>query len=253
MTQPIAIITGGGTGMGRALAHKLASAGHQVWICGRRSEPLEETAKQYPDNIHTVATDISTEDGRRELMDSLPINCHIDALIHHAATLEPTGYIRDLQLTDWQQAFAINVEAPLFLTQLLLHKMTSGTRVVHFTSALAHSPMPGRACYGATKATLESICRSLNREHGDSGIGFACIKPGIVDTEALREQISKAYQSQAHRIDEFLQETLGKTLLQPEYVVKFVYWLLTGCDHRRFATETWDIRDEQHLHEWQLG
>ncbi len=250
-SQHIAIITGGGTGIGRDLCHRLAKDGHQVLIVGRREALLQETAAPFPDTVQYCVADVAKDAGRRDVIKAMPDKAVVNFLVHHAATLEPVAQIADLEPEPCRQAVAVNLEAPLFMTNLLFPRLTQNSRVLYLSSLLSEQPMSGRSVYGATKAALESLCRSYNLEHQASGIGFACARPGVVDTETLRNEVAKIHPSQLNRLDEFLKETLGKQLLQPEYVGQFLHWLLTRCELQRYSSHTWDIRDANHHAEWQ--
>ena len=159
----ISIITGGGSGIGRALAKRLASKAQPVLIIGRQSETLQQTKDQStnPSYIRTLVADVSLPSGREHIVQSIEDMyhdnndnniTHVNHLIHNAALLEPCGPLMGVDLDSWRHHMAVNVEGPLFLTQSLLHKLQrreegeKGGRVLHVSSGAAHHGYRGWVC-----------------------------------------------------------------------------------------------------------
>ena len=144
----ISIITGGGSGIGRALAKRLASRAQPVLIVGRNGNKLNETKDQScnPSYINTVVADVSSPEGRDTILQSLEESGiqHVTNLVHNAALLEPVGPLLDVKMDDWRKHMATNVEGPLFLTQSLVEMLKRGDdgekggRVLHVSSGAAH-------------------------------------------------------------------------------------------------------------------
>ncbi len=156
----ISIITGGGSGIGRALAKRLSSRAQPVLIIGRNADKLHETKDQSsnPSYIHTVVADVSLPEGRQSIVQSLDdfgID-HVSNLVHNAALLEPVGPLLDVQMDEWKKHMAVNVEGPLFLTQSLVDRLKKGVnedgenqkggRVLHVSSGAAHHGYQGWVC-----------------------------------------------------------------------------------------------------------
>lgn len=121
----ISIITGGGTGLGAALAKRLSKRSEPVLIVGRRTQKLIETQQSSinPHLIRTVTADVSTPEGRMKIVDALKEGERVKSLIHNAAVLDPVGRLMDVTLEDWRNHMSINVEGPLFLSQALLPRL----------------------------------------------------------------------------------------------------------------------------------
>jgi benzil reductase ((S)-benzoin forming) len=142
----VSIITGGGTGLGAALAKRLASRSQQVLIVGRRGAKLLETKNESsnPSFIRTVVADVSKPEGHEAILKSLKDGEYVDNLVHNAAVLEPVGPLMDVKPEDWSKHMAINVDGPLFLTKSLLPRLTSRNetdrngRILHISSGAAH-------------------------------------------------------------------------------------------------------------------
>ena len=130
------LITGGGTGIGRALAEKFAAKGWQVIIVGRRSEFLQDVVSQYPESILAITADVGKYVDRQTITSQVQKPLHL--LVHNAAVLGPVGPLLEVSLEDWRSHIASNVEGPLFLTQELLPKLVEGSRVIQISSGAAH-------------------------------------------------------------------------------------------------------------------
>ena len=111
-----AVITGAGTGIGAALAKELARHDLHVLVIGRRVEPLQETQRHAPDNIHPLAVDISTTDGQTKILEFIPESDAVKYLVQNAAVGVPSR-LQDIQHDDFEYAFAVKVTAPLMLAK----------------------------------------------------------------------------------------------------------------------------------------
>ena len=105
------LITGGGTGIGCALAKRFAAKGWQVIIVGRRSELLQNVVSQYPDSIRAVTADVGKHEDRQIITSQVQEPLHL--LVHNAAVLGPVGPLLDVSLEDWRSHIASNAEGPL--------------------------------------------------------------------------------------------------------------------------------------------
>ena len=161
-----ALVTGGGSGVGRALAILLAGSGTRVTIVGRRAEALDETrrlaSKRGIDGITAVAADVSTMAGREEIATSFATeqfrmdkSAEKVCLVHNAAVTGDLATIDGLDPENFRAAMATNVEGPLFLTQQMLPRMAEGSRVLHLSSGSAHRGTAGMVPYCASKARAE--------------------------------------------------------------------------------------------------
>ena len=109
------LITGGGTGIGRALAERFAKKGWLVTIVGRRLNLLQEVAQENPDKITFISADVGKIQDRQKIV--YEAKGTLDLLVHNAAVLGPVGPILDQNPENWRTHMATNVEGPLFLTQ----------------------------------------------------------------------------------------------------------------------------------------
>ncbi|QGV77497.1 SDR family NAD(P)-dependent oxidoreductase [Streptomyces ficellus] len=179
------VVTGGGTGIGRATALAFAGLGAAtVIVTGRRKDRLDETAALSP-AVVPVAADVTTEEGTRAVADAVTAaGGTLDVLVHNAGVFRFTP-LAALDETAAQEVWDVNVVAPLRLTHRLLPLLRSpGGSIVLVSSRGGHNPGPGSSVYSASKAAVHSFTRSWAAELSASGIRVNAVAPGFVRTEA---------------------------------------------------------------------
>lgn len=239
------IITGGGSGIGRALAHTLAKRHKSVLIIGRRESALIETTK-FSSLIDYICADVSLFEGRRQVLARLGKGQIIEGLIHNAGVIEPILPITAVDEAAWRQVMATNLEAPLFLSQLLFDRLKNG-RVLHIGSGAAYFPVAGWSAYCTSKAALSMLTRCWQLESDD--VAFASVMPGIIDTD-MQAQIRDASHMSAEKVDFFKRLHQEKQLLSSATVAEFLCWLLLDVDAAQYVSQEWDIYDQSHHPAW---
>ncbi|HBI21050.1 MAG TPA: sepiapterin reductase [Legionella sp.] len=239
------VVTGGGRGIGRALALALAARGQSVCILGRGEDDLMHVAALSP-RIEYVCADVSIPEGRQRVKTHLHHAPVIHGLIHNAGIIEPIMPIGDVDELSWQHCMATHVDAPLFLTQLLLDKLTAG-RVLNISSGAAHFPVAGWAAYCVSKAALSMLTQCWQLECPLTA--FASVMPGIIDTE-MQARIREAHHMNPDKRDFFKQLKQDHRLLSPETVAAFLCWLLLDLNTTHFGSKEWDIYDTHHHSAW---
>ena len=174
----VALVTGGGSGIGEAVARLLASRGVAVALVGRRREALD-----------SVVSAISAAGGAalapREVVDTaLRTFGRIDVLINNAGLTSITP-LADVTHEQFDREFAVNVRAPLFLTQAALNalRLSPSGCIVNVSSAAAWLYRPGQSVYGASKAAIEYLTRSLAAELAIDRIRVNAVVPGPTATD----------------------------------------------------------------------
>ena len=243
--ERVFVITGGGSGIGKALAHALAMRGRRVLIVGRSESSLIETAR-FSTLIDYLLADVSTTSGRQTILLHVNSVSSLDGLVHNAGIIDPIAPIAAIAEGDFRQAIATNVEAPLFLSQLLHEKLTAG-RILHIGSGAAYFPVAGWAAYCVSKAALSMLTRCWQLECKDMAV--ANVMPGIIDTH-MQAVIREATHMEKEKIDFFIQLKRNNQLLSPETVALFLSWLLLDIDKARYVSEEWDIYDQTHHEAW---
>lgn len=238
------VVTGGGSGIGRALAQAMALRGKKVLIIGRRLEALMETAVFSP-LISVCCADITSQEGRQDIWAQLP-DTPLEGLIHNAGIIEPVNLLGAIDEHDWKKTMATNLDAPLFLSQLLLPRLAQG-RVLHIGSGVAHFPVAGWAAYCVSKAALFMLtqCWQLESRH----TAFASVMPGIIDTD-MQALIRQSSFMDKEKIEFFKMLKREGRLLAPETVALFLSWLLLDLDRETYVSREWDIYDTGHHQSW---
>ncbi len=246
--RPLAIITGAGSGIGKALALRLAEKNVDVIAVGRRISKLESTQKENPARIKIVQADVGNDDGREKIVNAIPSGQTLKYLVHNAAVLDPVIPLSRININDWRIHQAINVEGPLFLTQKLLPSINGG-RILHISSGAAHHPYSGWGAYSTSKAALYMLYLVLREELKDSDIRIGSIRPGVVDTP-MQDKIREVPESDFPALQKFINLKEQNKLSAPSIVAKFISWILLETADDEFSAREWDIRDESHQEFW---
>jgi len=164
MSVRVAVVTGGGSGIGAATARELAGDGWTVVIAGRRPGALDEVAAQ-TDRIEPVPTDVTSEAGVRRLFDTVVArHGRVDLLFNNAGTSAPAVELDELPLDAWNQVVAVNLTGAFLCTREAFRVMRSqdprGGRIINNGSISAHTPRPRSIAYAATKHAITGLTRS---------------------------------------------------------------------------------------------
>lgn len=217
------LITGGGTGIGRATAHQFAAMGAEVLIVGRSAERLAETAEGHR-RIRAFVADLTESNAPAAAVTAaLKAYGRIDIVVNNAAITRPAplGEI-DRKVTEEQ--LATNLLAPIFLTQHALPHLRVGGAIVNITSNPPHHGWPNNSVYGSTKVALDFLTHTWAVELAPRGIRVVSIAPGITATPVLAhaglsdEQIAAAGKELRSRIP------LGR-IAQPDEIA---WWIVNA-------------------------
>ncbi len=190
LTGKVALVTGGGRGIGKAITERLAGAGAKVVIASRKMENLVATAEELaglPGKILPVACHV----GRAGDLEALVAETErqfgpVDILVNNSAT--NIGQGRALEVTDEMlgKMFEVNVLAALRLIRLTVPKMIErgqGGSIINIASIAGLRPQPGGLLYSATKAALIMMTRNWAMEFGRHGVRVNAIAPGLIETD----------------------------------------------------------------------
>lgn len=182
----VALVTGGGTGIGCAAAKLLARDGHAVMLSGRRVEPLADAARMLAESgsrVSYVAADLSTPEGTESAVQAtIEEFGALDVLVcnHGVADSLPVG---DDTPEGWDQTLRINLTGPFLLARAALtHLLDRGGAVVMVSSVNGWLAGPGWASYCTSKAGLIMLTRCLANDYGPRGLRANCVCPGWVRT-----------------------------------------------------------------------
>lgn len=239
------VITGGGSGIGRALALALAARDKSVLIIGRREHLLQETSS-LSSRITYLCADVATEEGLQHIVTNLHSIHKIDALINNAGTLNPITNINSIELNQWHHSLRTNLDAALYLPQKLKTQLANG-RVLNVGSGAAYFPIQGWATYCVSKAALSMLTRCWQTE--ENTVSFASVKPGIVDTE-MQFIAREGHHMDPEHVAFYRRLHEHKRLIPAETVAEFLSWILLDTDRQTFSAQEWDIYETSHHANW---
>ncbi len=179
--MPSALVTGGSSGIGLAIARALAADGYDLTLAARTSERLETAAAEL--GAHGVAADVSLEEDCASL-----VAAHVDRyggldVLVNSAGVGFAGHIADTATKRFDLQLAVNLRGTFLVTrEALPHLRATRGLVVNLASIAGTIAVPGLATYGAAKAAVISLTKSLAREEASHGVRVTALCPGFVDT-----------------------------------------------------------------------
>ena len=193
MTEPtrIALVTGGSRGLGLVIARVLGSRGYTLVIGGRDREALAGAAgelSRYAPAVLQVTGDVTDAAVRARLIDAARQLGGLNVLVNNASELGAIGPLQAFDVTRFGRIFPVNVGAPMALMQLALPLLVERRGlIVNITSDAATAAYPGWGPYGASKAALELLTRTLAQELRDQGVSAILVDPGDMRTRMHQE------------------------------------------------------------------
>jgi len=186
------LITGGGTGIGQAVALAFARRGATVAVTGRRAGPLTETVGQIEalgGKASAITADVTRSDQVAALLDAVADrHGHLGIAVNNAGIAVP-GLVADLDEAAWQEVVATNLTGLwLSMKHEIAHlRRNGGGVIVNVASSIgAHTTIPGMGAYAATKAAVSALTRTAAREYIAEGIRINAVSPGPADTPMSR-------------------------------------------------------------------
>ncbi|MFE1549152.1 SDR family NAD(P)-dependent oxidoreductase [Streptomyces sp. NPDC058718] len=178
----VVVVTGAGTGIGRATARAFAGQGATVVAVGRRKEPLREAAEGHP-GIHPLVADVTAEGAAEEIVEAA-VTAHgrLDVLVNNAgiSTGGPLGTLDRSVITPLLET---NLVAPVLLTQAAVPALKESRGVVvNVSTAIGQRGWPANSVYPATKSALETLTRCWALELAPAGVRVVAVAPGAIET-----------------------------------------------------------------------
>jgi len=201
------LITGGGSGIGRAIAEAFHALGNQVIIAGRRQQLLQETIAANP-GMESIVFDIENADAIRSFAAQMAKDYPaLNAVIHNAGIMRPED-VKTTRVDDAEAMVTINLLGPIRLTTALLPQLLAQPRAIVMTvsSGLAFVPLAITPTYCATKAAIHSYTQSLRYQLRGSSIQVLELIPPYVQTELMGAR--QANDPNAMPLQEFIAETM---------------------------------------------
>jgi NAD(P)-dependent dehydrogenase (short-subunit alcohol dehydrogenase family) len=206
----VAVVTGGGSGLGREIAHALAAAGFRVTITGRTEEKLRETAEAAAEEIHTAVLDVADGPAVAAFFRDLEASAgRIDVLVNNAGTSAPGAPVQEVSEADWRRVIDTNLTGSFLCAQaafaLMLRQDPKGGRIINNGSLSAHVPRPHAIAYTASKHAISGLTKALELEGRPHGI--TC---GQID-------IGNAATSMTSRMGQGVLQPDGSTAVEPTF------------------------------------
>jgi NAD(P)-dependent dehydrogenase (short-subunit alcohol dehydrogenase family) len=191
LSVKVAVVTGGGSGIGRAVALALGREGYAVVVAGRRHEALAETSslgRQVGLEITTVPTDVTSVSGvHRLFLTTAERHGRLDLLFNNAGTTAPARSVEDLEYDQWRTVLDTNLTGAFLCTQeafrLMKKQMPPGGRIINNGSISAHAPRPGSAAYTAAKHAITGLTKATSLDGRRYDIACGQIDIGNAATE----------------------------------------------------------------------
>jgi NAD(P)-dependent dehydrogenase (short-subunit alcohol dehydrogenase family) len=247
----VAIVTGGGRGIGRAISQRLAAEGVAVTVSGTGRKHLDATADEIRargGRAIVSLTDVSDEAAvRRMVEETLVAFGRIDILVNNAGISGPTAPIVNLDLAEWKRTLDVNTTGAFLCAKHALPSMIErrSGRVINITSVAGRIGYALRSPYAVSKWGMIALTRSLALEVGEHGITVNAIAPGAVRGdrigEVVRARAAATGQSpETIERDFFTGTTALKRLVEPEEIAAAVVYLCSE-DARNVTGETLDV------------
>lgn len=182
----LAIITGGGSGIGEATARVFADAGAMVVVTGRRAEPLQRVAEEI--GGHWITCDVSSQaDVRAMFAEAEKITGRIDVLVNNAGGPGPIAPVAEVDMEAWVECLNINLVGAMYCLQeaaRIMSRQKSGS-IINMSSLMGIQGYPMRSAYTASKFALIGITETMARELGPVNVRVNALMPGAVSGENM--------------------------------------------------------------------
>jgi NAD(P)-dependent dehydrogenase (short-subunit alcohol dehydrogenase family) len=232
----IAVVIGGGSGIGRKTAEKLLQAGAHVVVADLKPEPLGGRSV-------AVKADVRSEADLRHVFETAVLEFGgLDVLFYTPGIPPALNPIEKISMEEVDRQLDINYRGAVMATRMaaeIMIRQRLGGRLVYNASKAAFVPGEGAAAYGASKAALAHFVRNTANELGRYQITANYINADTIDTPLFRTLAEQRARSQGKRFEEVIQRyatrsVFGEALIDPSYVAEAVLWL--GSDAARYTT-----------------
>jgi len=259
LKEKVAVITGAGRGLGRAIALAMSEEGARMTIMSRTLSELEAVAAQIEARggyCYTFQGDVSQEAHvSRMAEETLSRYATIDILVNNAAILGPVRFAEDTSSDAWKETIDVNLNGAFHCARAVVPIMIGkgGGKIINISSGLGQMPFPRFSAYGVSKAGIIQLTRSLSEELKEKNIHVNAIDPGVMDT-SMQDKIRKLGPSllseSLHR--HFLAYKQNNSLKDPAKVADLAVFLASSsADHLTgfigtltdFARLGWNPRD----------
>ncbi|MGH7907924.1 MAG: SDR family NAD(P)-dependent oxidoreductase [Candidatus Binataceae bacterium] len=217
LAEKVAIVTGGGHGIGRRIASVYARAGAKIVIAARAEKPMRETCAELERagcRALYIPTNVASEaDCDRMIERALSAWGRADILVNNAGVAGPTAKLTDMKLAEWQEVIDVNLTGCWLASRAAIkHMATRGSGdIVNISSLAGREAYPMRTPYAASKWAMIGLTQSLAKEWGRNGIRVNCICPGPVAGDRIGEVIKARAAAQGLSEEQVSHAVVGRT------------------------------------------
>jgi 3-oxoacyl-[acyl-carrier protein] reductase len=228
----VAIITGGGRGIGAVTADLLARAGASIVLAARSEEEIEAVAEKIRRNggkAVAIAGDVGDAEAVEEIVESaLTQYDRVDILINNAGIIWPIEEAAYADVDEWAYNIHVNLVGAYMMARNVLPLMIDQNygRILNITSGAANTPIPGWSAYCTAKAGLNMMTRSLATELAKTGVRVNALSPGMVDTEMQADIRSVDAEETGLDFQRFHEAYEQGSLRSPADVARMIYWII---------------------------
>jgi NAD(P)-dependent dehydrogenase (short-subunit alcohol dehydrogenase family) len=222
----IGIITGAGSGIGRACAIAMASEGARVALIGRRKDRIEEVAQEIGDLAFAITADVSKPSEITRLIDETVKRFGgLNFLLNNAGALH-VGTAEQITEEQWDHTFNLNVRSVWLLSRAALPHLrkAGGGSIINVASILGLVGARNRAAYAASKGAVVQLTKSMAMDHGQENIRVNAICPSFVETELTERLVGQAPDAAAFRRERIAAHPIGR-LGRPEDIAALAVYL----------------------------
>jgi len=220
------IVTGAGSGIGRACAVAMAREGARVALIGRRKDRVEEVAHEIGNSAIAIAADVSSNSEINALLEkTISQFGGINFLLNNAGLLH-VGNAEQITEEQWDQTFNVNVRGVWLLSRAALPHMrkAGGGSIINMASTLALVGARNRAAYASSKGAVIQLTKSMAVDHGHEKIRVNAICPAFVESELTERLIGQATDAEAFRRDRIAALPIGR-VGRPEDIAGLAVYL----------------------------
>lgn len=234
LSRDVALVTGGGTGIGRAIALRLAQAGARVAVLGRRREPLERVAGEIADLGGSAMTLVADVTDRNAVHAAVERACDewgtISLLVNNAGGGKSAPFSK-MSREHWDEMIAVNLTGAFHVTRAVVPQMLSAGRgrIISIASVAGLKGYPYIAAYSAAKHGLIGMTRALAVELAGKGITVNAVCPGYVETPMTEQTVANIVEKTGRSPEQTLSELAAtspqRRLFDPEEIASLVVYL----------------------------
>lgn len=226
-----ALVTGGGQGIGAAIAHAMAAQGMRVTIVGRRISVAQAMADRNPEHLFAAAADVTDPEQVAAALQLAESRFGaVEVLVNNAGQAQSTPFLK-MDLNLWHQMLSVNLTGTMICTQAVLPAMlrSGWGRIVNIASTAGQTGYAYVTAYCAAKHGVLGLTKSLALELATKGITVNAVCPGFTETDLVRASIervvAKTGRTHEQAMAEFVNTNPQGRLVQPEQVANAVMWL----------------------------